>query len=104
MTRLALDTSKASWKAQCKDLEDANALLEKTALEEKANAQKDFDNWRLTANTRHNAEKISLAMQFDKKLKKADALASNWRSTANTRHDAEKIALAIRFRQEAQGS
>jgi hypothetical protein len=72
-TRLALAAAKVSWEARCNDLEYANAVLEKTALEERANAQRDFDNWRSTASTRHDAEKIALAIQFDKKLKEADA-------------------------------
>jgi len=92
-TRLALDTAKSSWQARISDLEYANARLERTALDERANAQKDFSTWRLTANARHDAEKIALAIQFDKKLKDADALADKRRQEAAASFDKEKDEL-----------
>jgi hypothetical protein len=92
-TRLALDAAKASWEARCKDLQDANALLEKTALEEREKAQREFDDWRSTANTRHDAEKIALAIQFDKKLKEADVLADKQRQEAAASFVKEKDEL-----------
>jgi hypothetical protein len=99
-TRLALDIAKSSWQSRTSDLEYAIARLEKTALDERANAQKDFNNWRSTANTRHDAEKIALAIQFDKKLKDADVLADKRRQEVVAGFDKEKDELRAELQRQ----
>lgn len=74
-TKTALDRAMKSWEGRYRELEEAHAVLKKTSAEEKAKAYQDFDEWRSTYTTRNDAEKIALAIQFDKRLKEADTLA-----------------------------
>ncbi|KAI8940088.1 hypothetical protein NX059_003806 [Plenodomus lindquistii] len=69
--RVARDAAMKSWEAKYKELEDAHAK-----------AWKDFDDWKSASNTKNDAEKIALAIQFDKKLKEADMLAEKQRQEA----------------------
>ncbi|PSN63099.1 hypothetical protein BS50DRAFT_591302 [Corynespora cassiicola Philippines] len=88
-----LVSAMASWEAKYKELEEAHFVLEKTAAEEKAKAIKEFEEWRTTATTKHDAEKIALAIQFDKKLKEADVIAENQRQEAAAAFVREKDEL-----------
>ncbi|CAO2656774.1 Nn.00g055770.m01.CDS01 [Neocucurbitaria sp. VM-36] len=92
-TKLTLDAAMKSWEAKYKELEEAHVALERTAAEEKAKAWRDFDEWKSTATTKHDAEKIALAIQFDKKLKEADVLAENQRQEAAAAFVKEKDEL-----------
>ncbi|KAF2707487.1 hypothetical protein K504DRAFT_503726 [Pleomassaria siparia CBS 279.74] len=92
-TRIAFDAAKVSWETRCKKLEETNAHLARTSLEEKEKAQKEFDDWRSTANRKHDAEKIALAIQFDKKLKEADMLADKQRQEVSASFVREKEVL-----------
>lgn len=92
-TRIALEASKVSWETKYKELESINTNLEQTAAEEREKAQKDFDEWKVTATTKHDAEKIALAIQFDKKLKEADVIAENQRQEAAAAFVKEKDEL-----------
>jgi serine/arginine repetitive matrix protein 2 len=74
-TRAALEAAMKSWEAKYKELEVAHAALARTSYEEKAN----FDEWKSSTTTRHDAENIALAIQFDKRLKEADVLAESRR-------------------------
>ncbi|KAF2253423.1 hypothetical protein BU26DRAFT_222640 [Trematosphaeria pertusa] len=91
--RLALDAAMKSWETKYKELDEAHAALEKTSAEEIAKAQKEFEDWKSTANTKHDAEKIALAIQFDKKLKEADVMAENQRQEAAAAFVKEKDEL-----------
>ncbi|KAH7123822.1 hypothetical protein B0J11DRAFT_322703 [Dendryphion nanum] len=92
-TRTALEAAKASWEVKQKDLESAHAELQRTAAEEKERAQAEFAEWKTTATTKHDAEKIALAIQFDKRLKEADVLAENQRQEAAAAFVREKDEL-----------
>jgi serine/arginine repetitive matrix protein 2 len=81
-SRLALDSALRSWETRYKELEDVHRALERTTAEEKARAWRDFDDWKSTTNTKHDAEKIALAIQFDKKLKQAESSAEGLRQEA----------------------
>lgn len=78
-SKLALDAAMKSWETKYKELEAAYVTLEQSTAEEKDKIWRDFDDWKSSANTKHDAEKIALAIQFDKKLKEADVLAENHR-------------------------
>lgn len=80
--RLVLDTAMKSWEVRYKELEDVHRALERSTAEERERTWRDFDEWKSTTNTKHDAEKIALAIQFDKKLKKAEAAAEEWRQDA----------------------
>ena len=81
-TKLVLDAAMKSWEARYKELEDVHRTLERTTAEERARAWRDFDEWKSTTNTKHDAEKIALAIQFDKKLKQAESAAEQAREEA----------------------
>lgn len=70
-TKLVLDAAMRSWEDRYKELEDVHRTLERTSAEERERAWRDFDEWKEATNTKHDAEKIALAIQFDKKLKQA---------------------------------
>jgi serine/arginine repetitive matrix protein 2 len=86
--KAALEAAMKSWEAKYKELEAAHATLVRTSAEERA----DFDEWRESTNTRNDAEKIALAIQFDKRLKEADVLAENRRQ--------EIVALLVQEKDE----
>jgi chromosome segregation ATPase len=67
-TKLAWEASTKSWESKVKELEAMYSA-------ERARAKKEFDEWKAAASTRHDAEKIALAIQYDKKLKEADLAA-----------------------------
>lgn len=90
---LELEASKTSWENRYKELEVASAEFERTAAEDKERAQAEFVEWKTTFTTRHDAEKIALAIQFDKKLKEADVLAENQRQEAASAFVKEKDDL-----------
>lgn len=92
-TKLALDAAMKSWEGKYQELEAAHVVLERTTTEEKAKAWRDFDEWKSTATTKHDAEKIALAIQFDKKLKEADVLSENQRQEAAAAFVREKDEL-----------
>ncbi|KAH8733056.1 hypothetical protein GQ44DRAFT_17983 [Phaeosphaeriaceae sp. PMI808] len=92
-TKTALDAAMRSWEAKYKELEEAHTALARTSAEEKAKAYQDFDEWKSTYTTRNDAEKIALAIQFDKRLKEADVLAENQRQEMATAHVKEKEEL-----------
>jgi serine/arginine repetitive matrix protein 2 len=87
-TKTALEAAMKSWEAKYKELEAAHAALARTSAEERA----DFDEWKESTNTRNDAEKIALAIQFDKRLKEADVLAENRRQ--------EIVALFVQEKDE----
>jgi uncharacterized coiled-coil DUF342 family protein len=60
-----------SWEDRYRELEDVHRTLERTSAEERERAWRDFDEWKSATVTKHDAEKIALAIQFDKKLKQA---------------------------------
>ena len=91
--RVTLDTATKYWESRHKDLEEANSNLQRSSAEEAARSRKEFDEWRTTTTTKHDAEKIALAIQFDKKLKEADVLAENLRQEAVAAHLKEKDEL-----------
>lgn len=91
--RSTLETAMKSFESRYKELEDAHATLEQSSTEEIAKAQRDFDEWKSTATTKHDAEKIALAIQFDKKLKEADVIAENQRQEAAAAFVKEKDEL-----------
>jgi serine/arginine repetitive matrix protein 2 len=86
--KTALEAAMKSWEAKYKELEAAHAALARTSAEERA----DFDEWKESTNTRNDAEKIALAIQFDKRLKEADVLAENRRQ--------EIVALFVQEKDE----
>ena len=92
-TRVALGAAKLSWEAKYKALEQVRDELEKTTAEERLRTQEDFEEWKSTATRKHDAEKIALAIQFDKKLKEADVLAENLRQEAAAAFVKEKDEL-----------
>jgi hypothetical protein len=92
-TRTALDAAMKSWEAKYRELEEAHATLARTSAEEKAKAYQDFAEWKSSYTTRNDAEKIALAIQFDKRLKEADVLADNQRQEAAAAHVNEKDEL-----------
>lgn len=91
--KVALDTSTRYWESKYKELEEAHTTLQRTSAEEAAKSRKEFDEWKSTATTKHDAEKIALAIQFDKKLKEADVMAENLRQEAATAFLKEKDEL-----------
>ncbi|KAF2270656.1 hypothetical protein CC78DRAFT_138211 [Lojkania enalia] len=93
VTRKTLAAAKESWEAKQKELEIANTALEKTIVAEKEKAQNEFEEWKSTTTTKHDAEKIALAIQFDKKLKEADVLADTQRQEAAAAYIKEKDEL-----------
>jgi serine/arginine repetitive matrix protein 2 len=70
--RATLDTATKYWESRHKDLDEAHSTLQKISSEATARARKEFEDWRYTATTKHDAEKIALAIQFDKQLREAD--------------------------------
>jgi len=92
-TKAALDAAMTSWEAKFKELEEAHALLQRTSAEEKAKTWADFEEWKSTTNTRNDAEKIALAIQFDKRLKEASVAAENAQQEAIAAHVQEKEEL-----------
>lgn len=86
-----------SWEERYRELEDVHRALERSTAEERERTWRDFDEWKSTTNTKHDAEKIALAIQFDKKLKKAEAAAEEWRQEA-----AEASELRARLEEALQ--
>ncbi|KAF2634681.1 hypothetical protein P280DRAFT_233791 [Massarina eburnea CBS 473.64] len=91
--RATLDRATKYWESRHKELEEAHSTLKKLSTEEAAKSRKEFDEWRSTATTKHDAEKIALAIQFDKKLKEADVSTDNLRQDAAAAFAKEKDAL-----------
>ncbi|KAF2679381.1 hypothetical protein K458DRAFT_408233 [Lentithecium fluviatile CBS 122367] len=77
--RATLTVTMQSWETKYKELEEAHANLQKISAEEMAKALAEFEEWKTTTTTRNDAEKIALAIQFDKKLKEADVAHENLR-------------------------
>jgi serine/arginine repetitive matrix protein 2 len=92
-TKSALEAAMKSWEAKYKELEEAHALLARTSAQEKT----DFDEWKSSYTTRNDAEKIALAIQFDKRLKEADVLAESQRQETAAIHVKEKDELQASF-------
>lgn len=88
-SKIALEVAMRSWDAKYKELEDAHAMLARTSAEDKAA----FDEWKSTYTTRNDAEKIALAIQFDKRLKEADVLAESQRQEVIALYMKEKDDL-----------
>lgn len=76
-SKLALNAAMRSWEDRYRELEDVHRTLERTSAEERERAWRDFDEWKSATITKHDAEKIALAIQFDKKLKQAGQDAEN---------------------------
>lgn len=87
--KAALEEAMKSWETRYKELEEAHATLQKAAAKEKA----DFEEWKTAYTTRNDAEKIALAIQFDKRLKEADVAAENLRQETAAAHVQEKEEL-----------
>ncbi|KAJ4382661.1 hypothetical protein N0V86_001883 [Didymella sp. IMI 355093] len=94
-TKLAWEASNKSWETKVKELETMYAS-------EKAQAKKEFDEWKSAATTRHDAEKIALAIQYDKKLKEADLLAETRRQEEVDALAAEKEELRVEHERQQQ--
>ncbi|KAF2739268.1 hypothetical protein EJ04DRAFT_356084 [Polyplosphaeria fusca] len=92
-TYLALAAVKAAAETQQKELEGTIATLEMTMAEDRERAQREFEEWKTTTTTKHDAEKIALAIQFDKKLKEADVLADAQRQESAAAFIKEKDEL-----------
>lgn len=80
-TRMALEAAKVSYD---------NLMM--TAAEEKAKSQQEFEDWKKSTTTKHDAEVIALAIAFDKKLKEAEVLHDTLRQ--------ESAAAFIRDKEE----
>jgi len=91
--KVQLEATMKSWETRYKELEEAHAKLTRTSAEEKARASQEFDEWKSTYTTRNDAEKIALAIQFDKRLKDADVLAETKSQEAAAVHFKEKEEL-----------
>ena len=89
----ALDAAMKSWESKFAELQHAYDALQRTAAEENARARSEFEEWKSTTTTRHDAEKIALTIQFDRKLKDADVLAVNQRQEWVSAFDTEKTTL-----------
>ena len=92
-TKLAWEASTKSWETKLKELEAMYAA-------EKAQTRKEFDEWKAAATTRHDAEKIALAIQYDKKLKEADLLAETRRQEEVDALAAEKEELRVEYERQ----
>jgi serine/arginine repetitive matrix protein 2 len=92
-SRSASNAAMQSWEAKFKELEDAHATLQKNTADEQARAWKEFDEWKSTTTTRNDAEKIALAIQFDKRLKEANLVSEKQRQEAAAAYVKEKEEL-----------
>ncbi|KAJ4990236.1 hypothetical protein SVAN01_04327 [Stagonosporopsis vannaccii] len=99
--REAEDT-KVGWEASTKSWETKVKELEAMYAAEKAQAKREFDEWKAAATTRHDAEKIALAIQYDKKLKEADLLAETRRQEEVDALAAEKEELQVEHERQQQ--
>ncbi|KAF3001452.1 hypothetical protein E8E13_008158 [Curvularia kusanoi] len=94
-TKLAWEASTKSWETKVKELETMYTA-------ERAQAKKEFDEWKAAASTRHDAEKIALAIQYDKKLKEADLAAETLRQEEADAAAAEKEELRAELERQQQ--
>jgi hypothetical protein len=94
-TKLAWEASTKSWESKVKELEAMYTA-------ERARAKKEFDEWKAAASTRHDAEKIALAIQYDKKLKEADLAAEIRRQEEADALAAEKEELRAEHERQQQ--
>lgn len=94
-TKLAWEASTKSWESKVKELEAMYSA-------ERARAKKEFDEWKAAASTRHDAEKIALAIQYDKKLKEADLAAESRRQEEADALAAEKEELRAEHERQQQ--
>ena len=99
-TKAAFDTAMKSWETKYKDLEDVHVAMDRNTAEEKAQAWRDFDDWKKSTATKHDAELIALAIQFDKRLKDAHVLADTYRQEAALAFAQEKEDLMIEHQRE----
>ena len=83
-----------------KDLEAAHATLQRTSVEEMAKTRADFEEWKSTSTTRNDAEKIALAVQFDKKLKEADVAAEHIQQETSAAFVKEKDELRSEYQRQ----
>lgn len=88
-TKVAHSAAMKSWEVKYQELEDAHAK-----------AWKAFDDWKSSTNTRNDAEKIALAIQYDKKLKEADVLAENQRQEAAAVFMQEKEEIRVEHQRQ----
>lgn len=95
-SKIALEVAMRSWDAKYKELEEAHAILARSSAEDKAT----FEEWKSTYTTRNDAEKIALAIQFDKRLKEADVLAESQRQEAIASFLREKDELRSDYDRE----
>ena len=91
--KVVLDATISSWETKYKELEDTHTAIGKASSEEIAKTRVEFEEWKTTTTSRNDAEKIALAIQFDKKLKEADDMAGKLRQEASTAHIKEKDDL-----------
>ncbi|KAH7086885.1 hypothetical protein FB567DRAFT_53927 [Paraphoma chrysanthemicola] len=68
--------------------------------EEKARAEQEYEEWKSSYTTRNDAEKIALAIQFDKRLKEASVLAETQRQEMVATHLREKDELKAEHQKE----
>jgi serine/arginine repetitive matrix protein 2 len=106
-SKTSLEAAMKSWEAKYmeleakyRELEDAHAALQRTSAEEQAKAWTDFEDWKSTTTTRNDAEKIALAIQFDKRLKEASVLAETWRQEAAATHLREKDDMTLDYQRQ----
>ena len=103
--KLVLNAAMKSWEDRYRELEDVHRALERSTAEERERTWRDFDEWKATTNTKHDAEKIALAIQFDKKLKKAEAAADEWRQEASEASELRaRLEEALQREQDNQES
>lgn len=98
--KAALDATMKSWEAKYKELEDLHAALDRSTAEEKAKAWRDFDDWKSSATTKHDAEKIALAIQFDQRLKEASVSAKDHTQAAAAAFAQEKEELRSEYQRQ----
>ncbi len=103
--KVAFDAAMISWEKKYKELQSAHEVMQRTAAEERENARREFDEWKSTTTTKHDAEMIALTIQFDRKLKDAGILAeTQWqeRVAVLTKEKEDLIANHGRQHQERQ--
>jgi hypothetical protein len=89
----SLRTAFDSLEAKYKEMEEAHTNLQKSSTEEIAKTRAEFEEWKTSTTTRNDAEKIALAIQFDKKIKEAEVAAEHLRQEAAAAFVKEKDEL-----------
>lgn len=97
---IRLDAEMKSLESKYRELQVEHEALARLSAEEKAKAEQDFEEWKSTTTTRNDAEKIALAIQFDKRLKEAAVVAETRRQEVAAAHIKEKDDLRAEHQKE----